>query len=837
MTAPAPSRVPPARSIRLPLQIGSSALVALERAALYLVPSLVIGLILSVPALWLLYELADEVPDFIAKYLFMALVLPAVPFYFAVQRGWDALSEAVDERPSDLVIDGDEVRVQGGPHHGLAAKLGKTKCSIEGAPPADGTDDDGETTLAIGSVVVASADRLGERRALVALHQTLEALSGPPPPAAPDHAIELVTCATCGAPAVPADAATVVCASCGASVPVPDEVRERCRALVTLAETGPRNQRRLRSLLRQPSARTSNRRILAIGAPMMLMWPAAVFIGWALHARDHLTFSSTLVLAFGALTIVGALYFLARVMLVDRQGLAVVALHFGAGPPRAAGEAPTCRVCSGPLPASTGSLFVRCAYCGSDNVLGLDVRGDASRETAQSQGLAEALARRSRDRWAFGFGAVLALVALVGDVRLLGPVVRPVGTWVRCLRHGPECGTPLEDLDARCATGDDAACTDVEAKVRTVDRSFDDDSSEAPEALEHGCGRGATGACVSAAAHYLDHVLTEDADRARALLTRGCDQGGAAACAQLGEMIEGRRTVWLDRPLPSAPPARTPEAFALFAKACAAGGAAGCLDEATYHRTGAAEVGVDPDRARALAVRACTLEGGPLPAAPAPTTPPPSPDATAPHLSPGCAQVACDRGDLPQCVALARTYQHGDGVRIDVGRILELDARACDAGGARGCSDLGFHREHGVGAPEDLATAAEMYERGCDGNDPMGCHDLAVLDHMGTGRPKDAAAAARLFQRGCDLGWGISCDALAEQVSSGEGTARDPGRAVTLYQRGCTLGDQDGCFQLAAAYRDGAGVAKDAAEAARRFGALCDQGDADACEAARGLGR
>ena len=63
-----------------------------------------------------------------------------------------------------------------------------------------------------------------------------------------------------------------------------------------------------------------------------------------------------------------------------------------------------------------GNVLVRCAYCGAENVLGLDVRGEAQRGRAQVDSLDEALFQRrnERARWRFSAFAAIAMLAVVG---------------------------------------------------------------------------------------------------------------------------------------------------------------------------------------------------------------------------------------------------------------------------------------------------------------------------------------------------------------------------------------------------------------------------------------
>ena len=75
--------------------------------------------------------------------------------------------------------------------------------------------------------------------------------------------------------------------------------------------------------------------------------------------------------------------------------------------------------CQAPLPDGGGEIAVDCVYCGAGNVLGLDLRGDATPTLQQAQGLEQALAARGREArlWAM-MTAVAALLLIGGSAAL-----------------------------------------------------------------------------------------------------------------------------------------------------------------------------------------------------------------------------------------------------------------------------------------------------------------------------------------------------------------------------------------------------------------------------------
>jgi TPR repeat protein len=526
-----------------------------------------------------------------------------------------------------------------------------------------------------------------------------------------------------------------------------------------MAKDAPRNERRLRSLLRQPSARAANATMGILGIPMMLVWPLIGFVAYVLFDEDKLTFGGFGTLVVGALAMVTALYFLARVWLVNRQGLAIVTTHFGAAPPAAPGQPSTCRVCNAVLPSAAGSLFAQCAYCGADNVLGLDVRGDAKLERAQSASLTTALARRTADRVTFGVLAIAAAAVMVGDVKLLKPHLVPVGTWMRCNGDHPACGTPLEAFEKRCATGDAAACAkvlDLAPKVYTL---YDFGPNDSTLALQAGCTKGAAIACRGAGDHDWEDKTSHDAPRAKAALSRGCELGDGSACTELGEIDERRRDTTYEQIESgdySTLPARSAAAYALFDKGCKAGDPAACLDAGTYLRGGVAGVPADLSRAKALAAAACKATG---------------------PKSPACSRVACDGGDMKACLELATAYAQGSGVQADDELVMSLDEQACEGSNGEACALSGYQRAHSKAYKPDLPRAHELYKKGCELGSGLGCHNLGHAYFVGDGVDKDLTEALTWFTRACKLGYENGCGAVDEVKAA-------------LAKQGSGIGDQ-----------------------------------------------
>src|SRR5215470_17558988 len=108
--------------LRLPLQVGTSAFWSLTRCAALLLPSFLLllaavpaGLLVIAVALYAAVE-ADASKLFVVASGVVIVVITVLALFV-----WSAikhLKHALRERPSDAILDGDELRIVGGRYHG-----------------------------------------------------------------------------------------------------------------------------------------------------------------------------------------------------------------------------------------------------------------------------------------------------------------------------------------------------------------------------------------------------------------------------------------------------------------------------------------------------------------------------------------------------------------------------------------------------------------------------------------------------------------------------------------------------------------------------------------------
>jgi hypothetical protein len=214
---------------------------------------------------------------------------------------------------------------------------------------------------------------------------------------APAVPAKILSCQSCGAPAVPDDAAFVKCAYCNVQVALPDDIRGQAAAVKNASQNRAATAGIIAKLREQPRAAHANQWLTVIAVLMFGAWP----IGWGLVAFRVLAdgFQATdlfcLLLPFAAVV---AGFFLARARLADRGALQLLTLGFGALSPRKEGEPSRCRRCQGPLPVAGLGGVTQCRYCSAENIVGLDLRPSVDQARTEQATFDVALAQRAAEK-------------------------------------------------------------------------------------------------------------------------------------------------------------------------------------------------------------------------------------------------------------------------------------------------------------------------------------------------------------------------------------------------------------------------------------------------------
>ncbi len=247
--------------------------------------------------------------------------------------------------------------------------------------------------------MIAETDRPIERDSMSAAASSVSAVvSGQRYVAeAPTVAAKILTCNSCGAPAVPDDAPFVTCGFCSMRVQLPDDIRGQAAAAKTMAESRGTTAGIIARLRDQPRAAHTNLWLALLAGLMFGAWP----IGWGLIAFRVLAdgFQASdlfcLLLPFAAVV---AGFFLARARLADRGALQLLTLGFGALSPKKEGEPSRCRRCQGPLPSAGLGGVTQCRYCAAENIVGLDLRPSVDPARTEQTNFDEALKKRATEK-------------------------------------------------------------------------------------------------------------------------------------------------------------------------------------------------------------------------------------------------------------------------------------------------------------------------------------------------------------------------------------------------------------------------------------------------------
>jgi hypothetical protein len=410
-------------AIRLPVQVGTTCLRNATWAAATLVPGL---MLLSVAV-----EMGLGQRD--TSSMVVGVVFGLLLF------GWGLLcvSWAWQTRPSDVELSQDGLRIDGGPHHGLRlawSEIDVPRCKLEAHRLSKGDVgwwDLKLATLAGREIMLAESEQRDESRSLHVLLESIRSVTGHQTahPARPPTSVDVLRCGRCGAPAVPVDSDSTLCRYCGSSISVPAALRQKMAMQHALASKTANVESRLRTLLAQPGAAVAGRRIVLALATSMVAWILVIvwqgvpgLAGTVMTAMfDEGAIGALLVIAIGCV---------ARAGLARRGALQLIATRFGARAPVNPGDPSLCRNCYAPLPMpSEDRLIAPCAYCATENVLGIDLRTQVADERKQEATLDKSLRdlRHKKIRWRLG-----AVLAALPALAISAWLVEQDLDWARC---------------------------------------------------------------------------------------------------------------------------------------------------------------------------------------------------------------------------------------------------------------------------------------------------------------------------------------------------------------------------------------------------------------------
>jgi hypothetical protein len=686
--------------VRLPLQVGTTALVALARGAYTLLPAVALMLV-TVVALGVATLLSVVLPGI--GWLVLGVLLAEGAL---VSWGYRSLKLALRARPSDVVLDREGLRVEGGRHDGVRltwAELDAKKTRIEKRKDA--------RVLVVGTIEIAEVELADELASLRALEQTLrsfDAFDAGPRAEPVRGAPMLLECTSCGATVAPDDAEKVPCGHCDAHVTVPGPLRERIGAHRSVVKDRARSVEVARALLDQPGARSSNVLFAIVAAPTLVAW--AVAFGALAHQyqRGTLAVLNVVLLAAGVSAMVAGLFFLLRARLANRVALRVLTVELGARAPSVPRGAEECRCCGAPLPVrgEVETLLVLCAYCDAENLLGIDLRGERAAAGAQAATLDRTLETRRRELSRYRLFALAAFALL------------PLSVW-------------------------------------SIEKGFEP-LTEKARAL-HGCRISQWSECVHAGALEEADEQHGKASVALAFYEKACNATKDLGCLEVARLLRGGR---------GDVPADPPRAYATFGSLCDERQRAEGCTTAGLMEWGGQGVGVDKKAAYAHFERGCSggdglgcfLQGAAAAAGDgAPKDEP---------LAVGLYRRACEKQTLDGCDFLADALEAGRGAPADPAQAKQLRERSCEAGSAYACS---FVAEALVAGDADAqGRAVLLLRKGCNSaQQARACWLLGKLHRDGKLAETTYDTASKYLQMGCSLGVAASCGDFAAYSSEG----------------------------------------------------------------------
>ena len=152
-----------------------------------------------------------------------------------------------------------------------------------------------------------------------------------------------------------------------------------------------------------------------------------------------------------------------------------------------------------------------------------------------------------------------------------------------------------------------------------------------------------------------------------------------------------------------------------------------------------------------------------------------------------------EAGDANAANDLGVMYQQGYGVREDDSRALELFSESLrrDPGQAIAAYNIAKAYEDGEGVPVDLGWARAYYVMAFDAGDADAADDIGRFHAEGRGTVVDPVIAAEWYTLGAEGGSLYATVSLADAYAAGEGVEADAEKARSLFNAALDLDPDD----------------------------------------------
>ncbi|MBR4365839.1 MAG: sel1 repeat family protein [Bacteroidaceae bacterium] len=182
------------------------------------------------------------------------------------------------------------------------------------------------------------------------------------------------------------------------------------------------------------------------------------------------------------------------------------------------------------------------------------------------------------------------------------------------------------------------------------------------------------------------------------------------------------------------------------------------------------------------------------------------------------------KGNLFSAMLLADCYTHGDGVKRDAAKALEMLKLASDAGSTDGQVKYGLACMN----TKNYQAAAPVFEKLAAKNNPTGIYYTGYLLFKGMGVTQDKPKGLQYLAKAANLNMPNANYYLGKAYYEGDGVAKDVKKAVDLLQKSTSSPLlHDSWYILGNAYLGGEGVDKDFNRALNCLSQLSDNKDYD----------
>lgn len=129
---------------------------------------------------------------------------------------------------------------------------------------------------------------------------------------------------------------------------------------------------------------------------------------------------------------------------------------------------------------------------------------------------------------------------------------------------------------------------------------------------------------------------------------------------------------------------------------------------------------------------------------------------------------------------LARFYQDGKLIPVDLNRYFELILRAAESGGVNAMYLVGEAYENGIGVPIDMAKALHFYEKAAAYGDAQSLYNAGVFYTKGRSVPVDFCKAVNYYIRAAENNYAPAQHNLAVRYLLGQCIEENEEKAIEL---------------------------------------------------------